>query len=81
MSDGSSPELDGLFDCHTHLTDLLLSEELDHRLAEAEAVGVTGIVTVSESLEDANQVGVLLLHHSKYDLRALIRVTSGFGHL
>lgn len=50
----------GMFDCHAHLTDSSLRDGLDERLAEAEAAGVTGIVTVSESLEDANQVLVLL---------------------
>lgn len=45
-----------MFDCHAHLTDPSLAEGLDDILAEAEAAGVTGIVSVSETLEDAVQV-------------------------
>ena len=45
-----------MFDCHAHLTDPSLITGLDGMLAEAEAVGVTGIVSVSETLEDAVQV-------------------------
>lgn len=45
-----------MFDCHAHLTDSSLIDELDEHLVGAEAAGVTGIVSVSESLEDANQV-------------------------
>lgn len=42
-----------MFDCHAHLTDSSLAEGLRQTLLEAEAAGVTGIVAVSESLEDA----------------------------
>lgn len=45
-----------MFDCHAHLTDPSLIKGLDDILAEAEAAGVTGIVSVSETLEDAVQV-------------------------
>lgn len=45
-----------MLDCHAHLTDPSLQDGLDERLAEAEAEGVTGIVTVSETLEDAHEV-------------------------
>lgn len=45
-----------MFDCHAHLTDASFKDQLDECLAEAEAAGVTGIVAVSESLEDASQV-------------------------
>lgn len=45
-----------MFDCHAHLTDPSLREGLDDILAEAEAAGVSGIVSVSETLEDAVQV-------------------------
>ncbi|CAN0520624.1 unnamed protein product, partial [Scytosiphon promiscuus] len=45
-----------MFDCHAHLTDPSLVEGLGDILAEAEAAGVTGIVSVSETLEDAVQV-------------------------
>lgn len=45
-----------MFDCHAHLTDSSLREGIDVILTEAEAAGVTGIVTVSESIDDAAQV-------------------------
>lgn len=45
-----------MIDCHAHLTDHSLRDGLDERLSDAEAAGVTGIVTVSESLEDAHEV-------------------------
>lgn len=45
-----------MFDCHAHLTDPSLMEGLDGYLAEAEAAGVAGIVTVSESVDDATKV-------------------------
>lgn len=45
-----------MFDCHAHLTDPSFAEGLDEALAQAEAVGVIGIITVSESLEDAGKV-------------------------
>eukprot|EP00752_Nemacystus_decipiens_P002492 g2343.t1 len=45
-----------MFDCHAHLTDPSFAEGLDEALAHAEAVGVIGIITVSESLEDAGKV-------------------------
>lgn len=45
-----------MFDCHAHLTEPLLVESLERILGEAEAAGVAGIVTVSESIEDAVQV-------------------------
>lgn len=50
-----------MFDCHAHLTDPSLGEGLDKRLAEAEEAGVIGIVTVSESLEDAVQVHKIII--------------------
>lgn len=55
-----------MFDCHAHLTDISLRGRIDEILAEAEAAGVTGIITVSESLEDAEEVRTLLCetyHH------------------
>ncbi|CAM9759094.1 unnamed protein product [Ectocarpus sp. 6 AP-2014] len=45
-----------MFDCHAHLTDSSLAEGLQQTLLEAEAAGVTGIVAVSESLDDATPV-------------------------
>lgn len=48
-----------MFDCHAHLTDAAFGEGLDEALAQAEAVGVIGIITVSESLEDAGKVFAL----------------------
>lgn len=45
-----------MFDCHAHLTDPSFAEGLDEALVQAEAVGVIGIITVSESLEDAGKV-------------------------
>lgn len=45
-----------MLDCHAHLTDPSFAEGLDEVLEQAEAVGVTGIITVSESLVDAKQV-------------------------
>ncbi|CAB1112356.1 unnamed protein product [Ectocarpus sp. CCAP 1310/34] len=45
-----------MFDCHAHLTDSSLAEGLHQTLLEAEAAGVTGIVAVSESLDDATPV-------------------------
>lgn len=45
-----------LFDCHAHLTDPSFGEGLHEALAQAEAVGVIGIIAVSETLEDAVKV-------------------------
>lgn len=45
-----------MFDCHAHLSDPSFGEGLDEALVQAEAVGVIGIIAVSESLEDAVKV-------------------------
>lgn len=55
-----------MFDCHAHLTDPSLGEGLENRLAEAEEAGVIGIVTVSESLEDAVQVHKIVISKNNF---------------
>lgn len=60
-----------MFDCHAHLTDPSFAEGLDEALAQAEAVGVTGIITVSESLEDAGQVHCIYCANTYCNVRYL----------
>lgn len=55
-----------MFDCHAHLTDPSLGQDLDNHLAEAEEAGVIGIVTVSESLEDAVQVHKIVISKNNF---------------
>lgn len=45
-----------MFDCHAHLTDPYFREGIDEALAQAEDVGVVGIIAVSETSEDAVKV-------------------------
>jgi TatD DNase family protein len=52
-----------LFDAHAHLAAPEFAEDLPAVLARAEAAGVTGIVTVGETLADAERVLALAGRH------------------
>jgi len=45
----------GLIDCHAHLGDAVFDADRDEVLQRARAAGVTGVVTVGETLEDARR--------------------------
>lgn len=52
-----------LFDAHAHLAASEFAEDLPAVLARAEAAGVTGILTVGETLADAERVLALAGRH------------------
>jgi TatD DNase family protein len=52
-----------LFDAHAHLADAAFENDLDEVLARAAAAGVTGILAVCESLDDAARILTLADRH------------------
>ena len=54
-----------MIDCHAHLADPVFDADRGEVLARARAAGVTGVVTVGETLDDARRILELASRHAE----------------